>query len=60
MINVIFIFYTGISLCVFGGMSRSLGMVSYRQIKSEVDPVTVVLIHATMSALVSVPLMGNG
>merc|ERR1712242_292369 len=47
----------GFSLCVFGGISRSLGMVSYRSIKSDVDPITVVLLHATLSCVVSVPLM---
>ena len=34
-------------------------MVSYRQIKTEVDPVTVVLFHATLSVAVSIPLMGK-
>ena len=47
------------SLCIFGGVSRSLGMVSYRSIKSDVDPITVVLLHATLSCVVSVPLMGT-
>ena len=44
---------------MFGGISRSLGMVSYRSIKSDVDPITVVLLHATLSCVVSVPLMGT-
>ena len=47
------------SLCLFGGISRSLGMVSYRSIKTEVDPVTVVLLHSALSCVVSVPLMGT-
>ena len=34
-------------------------MVSYRSIKTEVDPVTVVLLHSALSCVVSVPLMGT-
>ena len=47
----------GFACCLFSGLTRSFGMTMYRQIKSEVDPITVVFIHAVLTSFAALPVM---
>jgi drug/metabolite transporter (DMT)-like permease len=47
----------GFGCCVVSGLTRSLGMTLYRQIKTEVDPVTIVSVHAIMCTIVVIPIL---
>lgn len=47
----------GFACCLFSGLTRSFGMTMYRQIKSEVDPITVVFIHAVLTCFAALPVM---
>ena len=47
----------GFACCLFSGLTRSFGMTMYRQIKNEVDPITVVFIHAVLTCFAALPVM---
>ena len=47
----------GFGCCMLSGLTRSFGMATYRQIKSEVDPITVVFMHAVLTSIAALPVM---